>query len=61
MEQVILPGNHEKVAKELQSAGVKRVVEMKPGSSLYDEKTSGSLRYIVMEQMRLFPCNVYRR
>ena len=38
VEQVILPGNHEKVAKELQSAGVKRVVEMKPGSSLYDEK-----------------------
>ena len=37
-KQVILPGNHEKVAKELQSAGVKRVVEMKPGSSLYDEK-----------------------
>ena len=29
---------YEKVAKELQSAGVKRVVEMKPGSSLYDEK-----------------------
>ena len=26
------------MAKELQSAGVKRVVEMKPGSSLYDEK-----------------------
>ena len=26
VEQVILPGNHEKVAKELQSAGVKRVV-----------------------------------
>ena len=38
VEQVILPGNHEKVAKELRSAGVKRVVEMKPGSSLYDEK-----------------------
>ena len=33
VEQVILPGNHEKVAKELQSAGVKRVVEMKPGSA----------------------------
>lgn len=38
VEQVILPENNEKAVKELQKAGVKRVVEMKPGSSLYDEK-----------------------
>lgn len=38
VEQVVLPGNHEKTARELQKAGVKRVVEMKPGSSLYEEK-----------------------
>lgn len=38
VEQVVLPGNQEKTVKELQKAGVKRVVEMKPGSSLYDEK-----------------------
>ena len=38
VEQVILPGKQEKTARELQKAGVKRVVEMKPGSSLYEKK-----------------------
>ena len=62
MEQVILPGNHEKVAKELQSAGVKRVVEMKPGSSLYDEKDFWQFKiHCYGTDEGCFLCNVCRR
>lgn len=38
VEQVVIPGSQDEVAETLRGAGVKRVVELKPGSFLYEEK-----------------------
>lgn len=38
VEQVVIPVSQNKIADKLCEAGAKRVVELKPGSSLYEEK-----------------------
>lgn len=38
VEQIVIPVSQNKIAEKLREAGEKRVVELKPGSSLYEEK-----------------------
>lgn len=38
VEQVVIPASQDEMAEKLREAGAKHVVELKPGSSLYEEK-----------------------